>query len=214
MNRKGYHSLNVQIVCNANMEITNINARYPGSTHDSFIFLNSRVYTSLERLYEENRNEWNFLLGNFIFVFSNFGNDKNIIIFITGDSGYPLLPFLMNVFQGNDLTQPQRNFNFHTRTIRQLVERTIGVLKMRFRCINGERALRYRPTKASKIVYACATLHNYLLFNRFDILHGVDNDEFQNINNPANVDIPHNQPNRNDGIRVRNQLVEYFNRLI
>ena len=34
----GHHSLNIQIVSNANLEITNIVAKWPGSTHDSYIW--------------------------------------------------------------------------------------------------------------------------------------------------------------------------------
>ena len=32
--RKGYHALNIQGICKANMAFTNIVAKYPGSTHD------------------------------------------------------------------------------------------------------------------------------------------------------------------------------------
>ncbi|KYM93682.1 PREDICTED: putative nuclease HARBI1 [Cyphomyrmex costatus] len=37
-NRKGYFSLNVQVICNSNLEITDIVARWPDSVHDSTIF--------------------------------------------------------------------------------------------------------------------------------------------------------------------------------
>ncbi|XP_047511710.1 putative nuclease HARBI1 [Pieris napi] len=39
-NRKGYFSINVQTICNANLEIIDIVARWPGSAHDSLIFNN------------------------------------------------------------------------------------------------------------------------------------------------------------------------------
>ncbi|XP_011705880.1 PREDICTED: putative nuclease HARBI1 [Wasmannia auropunctata] len=42
-NRKDYFSLNVQAVCNSNLEITNVVARWQGSVHDSTIFNNSRL---------------------------------------------------------------------------------------------------------------------------------------------------------------------------
>lgn len=66
INRKGFHSINAQIVCNAELMITNMNARYSGSTHDSFIFNNSELFIFLERLYLANPNEMNFLIGNFL----------------------------------------------------------------------------------------------------------------------------------------------------
>ncbi|KAK0141908.1 putative nuclease HARBI1 [Merluccius polli] len=43
VNRKHFHSLNVQIICDAQMCLTNIVARWPGSTHDSFVLTNSSV---------------------------------------------------------------------------------------------------------------------------------------------------------------------------
>ena len=50
MNRKGFYSLNVQVMCDANMRITNIVARWPGSSHDSRILQNSRLSDTLTLL--------------------------------------------------------------------------------------------------------------------------------------------------------------------
>ncbi|CAC5371539.1 HARBI1 [Mytilus coruscus] len=36
--RKGYHALNIQGVCNSNNRFTNVVARWPGPTHDSYIW--------------------------------------------------------------------------------------------------------------------------------------------------------------------------------
>lgn len=63
VNRKGFHSINAQIVCNANMLITNVNARFPGSTHDAFIYGGSIINTHLEQLYLRDPNTFNFILG-------------------------------------------------------------------------------------------------------------------------------------------------------
>lgn len=63
VNRKGSHSINVQIACNARMIITNINSRFPGSTHDSYIFLGSQLHIFLKNLYIQDPNNFNFLIG-------------------------------------------------------------------------------------------------------------------------------------------------------
>lgn len=63
VNRKHFHSINVQIVCDANLIITDINARYAGSTHDSYIFQSSRLSAFLQQYYQDHQNEWTYLLG-------------------------------------------------------------------------------------------------------------------------------------------------------
>lgn len=40
-NRKSYFSVNVQAVCDANLFLMNVVARWPGSAHDATIFNNS-----------------------------------------------------------------------------------------------------------------------------------------------------------------------------
>lgn len=64
VNRRQYHSINAQIICNADLLITNINARFPGATHDSFIFRNSRVSTFVQHYHVTHEDEWTWLLGN------------------------------------------------------------------------------------------------------------------------------------------------------
>lgn len=48
MNRKNFHSVNVQLICDARCVLLNVVARWPGGTHDSFILRNSSVGTRLE----------------------------------------------------------------------------------------------------------------------------------------------------------------------
>lgn len=72
-NRKGYTSINTQVICNSALLIISINARYPGSTHDAAIWQMSPTKEHMEQKYFEGRtNTW-----------------------LLGDSGYPLQPWLM-----------------------------------------------------------------------------------------------------------------------
>lgn len=43
---------------------------------------------------------------------------------------------------------------------RNTIERTIGILKNRWRCLLGHRVLHYHPDTAAKIINACCVLHN------------------------------------------------------
>lgn len=43
---------------------------------------------------------------------------------------------------------------------RSVVERTIGILKGRWRCLLGERKLRISPEKTTTVVNVCSALHN------------------------------------------------------
>lgn len=48
VNRKGNHSLNVVCVCDSKMRYTYCNTKYPGSSHDSYIWENSQLYHLFE----------------------------------------------------------------------------------------------------------------------------------------------------------------------
>jgi len=68
----------------------------------------------------------------------------------SGDSGYPLSPYLMTPKLGQPERSPSALYtNAHVRA-RSSVERTIGVLKGRWRCPRKERGLHYSPEFSGK----------------------------------------------------------------
>eukprot|EP00064_Thunnus_orientalis_P026020 superscaffoldBa00014916_g26479 len=47
VNRKSFHIINVQMICDADCVISNLEAKWPGSVHDSQVFQASTVYQRL-----------------------------------------------------------------------------------------------------------------------------------------------------------------------
>lgn len=151
INRKGYHSLNVQVICDSNLKLISVNANSPGSNHDAFIWRNSAVR--------------NFMLNQY-----NIGRRRTWLL---GDSGYPLQPILMTPFLNPENDSPEFRYNYSHIRVRNCIERCIGVLKNRFRCLLRERVARYSPQFVGKLVNTCAVLHNICIDFNIDI-HNLD----------------------------------------
>ena len=180
VNRKGFHSMNVQIVCNRKLKIMNLDARYPGSCHDSHILRNSHVW---ER-FEENHvlNSW-----------------------MLGDSGYPLKRWLLTPFL-RPANQAQEQFNRRHKQIRSTVERCNGVLKMRWRCLT--KPIMFQPPRASRVIAACGALHNFAVDHNVELPPNVDNFIDENMLVNANVIIEGNGGRDHGGIQARQTVVE------
>ncbi|KAG8189392.1 hypothetical protein JTE90_021894 [Oedothorax gibbosus] len=128
VNRKNLHSINVQIVSDNNLKILNINAKFPGSTHDAFIWRASNLKTLLSQI-----------------TFKD--------CWLLGDSGYPLQVNMLTPFDAPSTSAQRRYNNAHTRG-RCVIERLNGVLKSRFRCLRKHRTLSYMPRSAARIINA------------------------------------------------------------
>ncbi|KAK4318818.1 hypothetical protein Pmani_010241 [Petrolisthes manimaculis] len=171
VNRKNFHSLNIQAVCDANQIFLDFCNRYPGSTHDSFVWHNCRLYRRFQA--------------------GEFGGAH-----LLGDSGYPLEENLMTpIMQPGNRNQVNYN-NSHKRT-RVIVEQTFGLWKSRFRCLHKSGGnLCYTPQKCGKIVSATMLLHNYCVRRRIPLIGEDHGDE-----DPNNEDDPDDPDPQHEGIR-------------
>uniref|UniRef100_A0A3B1IY90 Putative nuclease HARBI1 n=1 Tax=Astyanax mexicanus TaxID=7994 RepID=A0A3B1IY90_ASTMX len=125
VNRKRYHSINTQVVFDAEYNILDVVPKWPGSTHDARIFTES----GLNKLFE-----------------------TGLVppgCHLLGDKGYPLRRWLLTPFS-RTVTEAQINYNRAHRSTRSVVERGIGQWKRRFHILHSE--IRYSPEKVCRII--------------------------------------------------------------
>ncbi|XP_061186799.1 putative nuclease HARBI1 [Saccostrea echinata] len=178
VNRKNFHSINVMAVCDSRTKFTSIVAKWPGSSHDAFVWTNSTLSDLFENGYI--RRGW-----------------------LLGDSAYPLKNYLMTpVLNPSNLRELAYN-DAHAKT-RNPIERSFGVLKMRFRCIDHSvGTLLFHPTKACRIVTACVVLHNLCTDHNVPVPQAQNPGAYQ-LNPP---DIYVYQGPNNDGAEIRQRLI-------
>ncbi|XP_062375192.1 putative nuclease HARBI1 [Sardina pilchardus] len=178
--RKGYPALNIQVVCDHRGVFLDIVAKWPGSTHDSFVWTNSALCQVAEG--------------------GGFGG-----CWLLGDSGYPLRPFLMTPIQEANSEAEEQYTNAHSRT-RVVVERALGMWKQRFRCVsNSAGGLKLHPTKACGVVVVTALLHNMALQDGVPL----PGDEEMLVEEVEEV-VPAAGGNLPDGLEARRQLINHM----
>lgn len=131
-NRKGYFSMNVQLICDAELRIQNLVCRWPGSSHDSTIFIHSAVKGRFER--------------------GDFGD-----YILLGDSGYPLRTYLVTPLL-DPRDRGEELYNEAQIRTRNCIERTNGVWKNRFPVLAVGMTINLRLVES--IIVATAVLHN------------------------------------------------------
>ena len=136
VNRKGFHSLNVQCISDADMALTDVVVKFPGSNAHAFIFNQSSIKARLES--GEFSDMWRL-----------------------GDSGYALRNYLLTPFSDPLTVGDKRYDSAHERT-RVLIERAFGTLESRFLCLSHKmtEALPLTAAKRCQITVACIGLHH------------------------------------------------------
>ena len=130
-NRKGYFSINVQLVCDQTAYVSDVVARWPGSVHDSTIFDNSHLRVLLESSAPEG--------------------------YLIGDGGYPCRRYLLTPV-ANPTTNAERAYNAAHASARNCIERTNGIIKRRFPALKY--GLRVRVDHALPVIVAAVVMHN------------------------------------------------------
>ena len=184
-NRKGFFSINVQAVCDTELNFMDVVVQWPGPTHDSRIFSNSR----LKLRFDENS------LDGRLF----------------GDAGYPLLPYLITPYPTQNANPAKRRFNRVHSAARMAIEKAFGCLKRRFPALKTEVRLS-DPVDICTLIHSAFILHNMCRRhndNADDFFEQIENYD-QQMNEPVAAP-PMLLPDLQEGTRIRDELCEELN---
>lgn len=183
------------MVCDSMCHITNVEAKWPGSVHDSTIFRESGLCTLFERGKKK----------RLILIFHTyFGPNITAFLHYTGaydgillgDRGYACRQYFMTPFPDPN-PGPQTRYNAALARTRARIEMTFGQIKGRFQCL---KSLRVAPDRACDIIVACAVLHNIATIRkeRTPVVEVQPDDDLQ----PVHLDQP-------SGRAARDRIVQH-----
>ena len=137
VNRKNEHSINIQAICDDNLKFIDVVAKWPGSTHDAFIWRQSGIDHKISN-----------------------GDLPIVNGWFLGDSGYPLRPNLLTPILSPN-TPGERRYNRAFVRTRKTIECAFGLWKSRWRAMDRTGgALCYNPDRVCRLVVATMVLHN------------------------------------------------------
>ncbi|XP_066585502.1 putative nuclease HARBI1 [Prorops nasuta] len=180
INRKGVHSIQLQVVCDHSLKFTHCYCGEVGSVHDMRVFRLSGFDTLL--------------------VPEKFPNDSHIL----GDAAYSLHRYLLVPFKDNShLTEAQKKYNYYHSASRVMVERSLALLKGRFRSLLDKLPMT-RTELIPKFVVSCCILHNICILQSdfIEIPIIVDTNE-ENISPSEHL----SNRNKEEAILKRNAIV-------
>jgi hypothetical protein len=155
-NRKKFHSIFVQAVCDSERFFWNVCAGQPGGLHDAGQFGWSSIYTQLRR---------SDILPNPILDIGG----VEVRPYLIGDSAYLSRPYLLKNFKPN-VTDPafsdKKRFDQSMNYGRVVIEQAFGALKNRWRILKG---FNMGVDRAATVTLACCVLHNFCEIHSEDV---------------------------------------------
>lgn len=181
-NRKSFHSVILQAVCDSRKRFIDVHIDMPGRMHDARVFRNSPLYQNI--------------------MYHNLIPDTNHLI---GDTAYPLSNFLITPYKDNGhLTRGQIIYNNRLSSIRSTIERAFVLLKGKFRKLKYLEM--YNMDLVNYAIASACILHNFLLIEEGDC---DEYDEVENEENDVlNVEVENEE---NDVLNIEVENVEIRN---
>ena len=148
-NYKGFHSIVLLAVCDANYCFTLVDVGDNGRHSDGGVLANSDFGKAME-------NEQLGLLCPSLIPDTTI---RTPYMFV-GDEAFPLKSYMQRPYPGRHLPERKRIFNYRLSCARRTIENTFGILVARWRIFH--RPINVHPDKVSSIVKATCCLHNFL----------------------------------------------------
>lgn len=149
-NYKGYFSIVLQGIADANYRFTLIEVGAYGKQCDGGTFAESNVYQRLERKTLNIPDDETIPSTNIAAPFV-----------LLGDDAYPLKRYLLKPYSRQLLTVEERIFNYRLSRARRCVECAFGIMVSKWRCLKTE--LQIDPEKVDIIVKCVCLLHNLII---------------------------------------------------
>lgn len=210
-NYKGFFSIVLFGVVNANYEFMYVHTGINGSVSDGGVIQHTSLYNKLMT------NELNLpppctLQGTNISVPYTF----------LGDSAFSINRHIMKPYPFKNITHEKRIFNYRLSRARRVVENAFGILAARFRIFRQR--ISVKIDNVDKIVLACCALHNYLRTKSKSYITKTCVDA-ENIHNSTfrigdwreettglvSLSQISEKERNNEGNNIRNKFTTYFN---
>ncbi|XP_068706592.1 putative nuclease HARBI1 [Montipora foliosa] len=164
------HDVAVQGIVDGRKIFLDIVAGFPGSLHDARVLRNSSIYDRADR-------------GDVLAAPIHVIGGHEIQLYLVGDSAYPLSRWLQKPYPEGTRHPSEIEFNKQLSAARVKVEYAFGIVKGRWRILSFIEET--SVARVSKIIVACAVLHNFCILHRdeWDFIDaGDDGDDRENPN--------------------------------
>lgn len=204
-NYKGFHSMVLMAVVNANYEFIISEFGVNGRISDGGVIEQTRFYKKLKD---------NAL---HIPVFNRLtGSEKMLNYVFIGDEAFALTPHFLKPFNQRELTDERKIFNYRLSRARRVVENAFGILANRFRIFHTSINLKLKTIDI--VVMTCCALHNFLrrkYASTYTPIGSLDDDNRNGLRTDASnlIDIQrgHYRSISRDAKQTRDQFLYYFN---
>ena len=163
-NYKGFHSIILFALVDANYKFMWVDLGVNGSSSDAQIFNQSELRSgiidgTLQVLAAEPLP----------------GDDRSMPYFLIGDDAFSLRTWLIKPFCGCGLPDDQKIFNYRLSCARRVVENVFGIMANRFGCLFT--TMNQNKDTVTSIVLACCVLHSFMRIRYAGVHHGIGDDK-------------------------------------